>query len=64
VPSKGTPGYPTRGRLNSPPKKRAETMDCLNDPVYATARARLYVLTRLDEALAGAGASWAQDHRG
>jgi hypothetical protein len=33
-------------------------MDCLSGPVYETARTRLYILTRLDEALAGAGASY------
>jgi hypothetical protein len=46
------------GVLELTSEERAETMDCLNGPVYETARTRLYVLTRLDEALAGAGASY------
>jgi hypothetical protein len=46
------------GVLGLTEDEREETMNCLNGPVYETARTRLYILMRLDEALAGAGASY------
>ena len=41
--------------------ERAETIDRLSGLVYETARTRLYVLLRLDDELAGRGASY--DHK-
>jgi uncharacterized protein with ParB-like and HNH nuclease domain len=46
------------GVLGLTSDEHAETMECLSGPVYETARTRLYVLLRLDEALAGGGASY------
>jgi len=46
------------GMLGLTADEKAQTMECLGGPVYETARTRLYVLLRLDEAMAGAGASY------
>lgn len=41
--------------------ERQETLECLDGDVYESGRTRLYILLRLDEALAGVGASY--EHR-
>lgn len=46
------------GVLGLTDDERQETLECLDSDVYEGGRTRLYILLRLDETLAGAGASY------